>query len=86
MQAAKHCPQCGEYNLYRSRSRNFMEKIIKILVPYKTYRCHNCNWRGWMSKRKMTGERPFLHTLLFYTGIFIITLIVALLLQSVLLK
>ena len=85
LQAPMPCPQCGEYDLYRSRSRNIAEKIIKKLLPYKTYRCHNCNWRGWINKHKMGGKKFLMKTILFYAIIFIITLIVAYLLQLLIL-
>ncbi len=39
------CPNCGEF-VHRSHSRNFRESFIKKVTPYKTYRCHECGWRG----------------------------------------
>ncbi len=39
------CPNCGA-SLQRSRSRNFRETAIKKVTSYKTYRCHDCDWRG----------------------------------------
>ena len=52
------CPECGE-RLYRSHSRNFKESITKKLTSYKTYRCHNCEWRGMIAPAKANdyGER-----------------------------
>jgi uncharacterized protein with PIN domain len=41
------CDKCGGV-LYRSRSRSFVEKLIKLTTRYRTYRCHECNWRGWI--------------------------------------
>jgi|GEM_PF-2571681 len=33
----------------RSKPRGVGEKIRLKLVPvYGVYRCHNCNWRGWL--------------------------------------
>jgi hypothetical protein len=35
----------------RSKSRTFREKLRLRLVPvYGVYRCHNCNWRGWLPR------------------------------------
>ena len=46
------CPQCktvGRVN--RSKSRTFGEKVRLRLIPiYGVYRCHNCNWRGWLPR------------------------------------
>ncbi len=44
------CPSCGEYSLYRSHSRTMAEAIRKKLTSKRTYRCHKCNWRGWLPK------------------------------------
>jgi hypothetical protein len=33
----------------RSKPRGFGERLRLRLVPvYGVYRCHNCNWRGWL--------------------------------------
>lgn len=41
------CPHCGKFGtLHRSRSRNFKERMIKLFLPYKIYRCKECGWRG----------------------------------------
>ncbi len=77
MQAPYPCPQCGQYKLYRSRSRNHIETLIKVILPYKTYRCHACNWRGWISKRKASGKGSLLKSVVFYICVFIIAVIVA---------
>jgi hypothetical protein len=45
------CPGCGG-RLYRSRSRTFTEKLIKLLTRYRTYRCRQCEWRGWVEARQ----------------------------------
>lgn len=46
------CPECGE-RLYRSHSRNFQESITKKLTKYKTFRCHECDWRGMIAPAKV---------------------------------
>jgi len=44
------CPSCktiGKVN--RSKPRGVKEKIrLKLMPVYSVYRCHNCNWRGWL--------------------------------------
>jgi hypothetical protein len=43
------CPKCGETeNIERSHSRGPLEKILKKITPLRAYRCHSCNWRGWL--------------------------------------
>ena len=48
------CPQCGGTQLKRSRARG-PERLFKSLSSYKTYRCSDCKWRGWLS----TGRGPW---------------------------
>lgn len=44
------CPDCQKFGtLKRSRSRNTVEKIIKIFTPLTTFRCKECGWRGYKS-------------------------------------
>jgi predicted RNA-binding Zn-ribbon protein involved in translation (DUF1610 family) len=43
------CPECGRSaRLYRSHTRSGFERAIRKLTPYQVYRCHDCNWRGWL--------------------------------------
>ncbi|CUS77634.1 hypothetical protein JGI7_01422 [Candidatus Kryptonium thompsonii] len=57
------CPHCGKIGtLHRSRSRNFYERAVKFLLPYKIYRCSDCGWRGfryigWVEKLFGKTER-----------------------------
>jgi uncharacterized protein with PIN domain len=44
------CPNCGEQQLYRSHSRTMLEAVLKKFTSRRLYRCHNCNWRGWLRK------------------------------------
>jgi hypothetical protein len=47
--ACPHCHTTGK--VYRSLPRNLRENITRILLPvYGVYRCHNCNWRGWLPR------------------------------------
>ena len=45
--ANQFCPKCGALT-HRSRSRNFGERLIKLCTAYRTYRCGDCGWRGWL--------------------------------------
>lgn len=49
---SKHfCPNCGNH-LHRSHSRGLSAKLIKGFLRLKLYRCHECNWRGWLAAEK----------------------------------
>ena len=41
------CPSCGEFRLFKSRHRSFLELIRRKLTGKRPYRCHKCGWRGW---------------------------------------
>jgi len=44
---SKICPVCGsKENVYRSRARNRIERVINKTKLLSMYRCHECNWRG----------------------------------------
>jgi hypothetical protein len=68
------CPQCttvGKVN--RSKPRGFGEKLRLRLVPvYGVYRCHNCNWRGWLVRSTASPLR----TALFVIGYILVALCV----------
>jgi predicted RNA-binding Zn-ribbon protein involved in translation (DUF1610 family) len=83
LQAPRPCPRCGEYNLYRSHSKNILERAVKNILPLKTYRCHNCNWRGWLNKKRRQ-KKATLKSLLFYAAVAVAALIIAFLLRGVL--
>jgi hypothetical protein len=37
--------------VHRSLPRNLRENITLVLLPvYGVYRCHHCNWRGWLPR------------------------------------
>ncbi len=44
------CPGCGEYSLFRSRSKGLGEFIRKKFTNKRPYRCQKCGWRGWVIK------------------------------------
>ena len=78
------CPRCGEYRLYRSHAKNRVEALVKRFLPFKPYRCHACNWRGWISKRRLKMQQSLAQSLLFYLGVALIALVVALLMKNML--
>ncbi len=82
METARSCKKCGEYRLYRSRSKNIFEKIIKKILPLRTYRCHNCNWRGFLVKREERRNKNTGKFLAFYLLVVIIAIITAYMLRS----
>ncbi len=45
----RKCPACGRSTLFRSHSKNLAERVRKKMTSRRIYRCHNCNWRGWLS-------------------------------------
>jgi hypothetical protein len=57
---SKHlCPECGNH-LHRSHSRSLSEKLIKGFSSLKLFRCHECNWRGWLraEPKKPASQTP----------------------------
>jgi len=47
---SKACPKCGEFVLYRSRTRTIGETLKKQFTRKRPYRCHRCGWRGWLTE------------------------------------
>ncbi|MBX7156732.1 MAG: hypothetical protein K1X91_17370 [Bacteriodetes bacterium] len=55
----RRCPQCGTVGrMFRSHSRSKFEKFMHFFsgVVY-IYRCHQCNWRGYMFRAFPTQKR-----------------------------
>jgi len=49
------CPDCQTSgSLRNSRSRNFLEAVIKRVTFFKIYRCRKCGWRGYRSSLVFT--------------------------------
>jgi type II secretory ATPase GspE/PulE/Tfp pilus assembly ATPase PilB-like protein len=48
----RSCPNCNSRDgLHTSRRRNFGEKLMIVLMPLiRAYRCHGCNWRGFLGR------------------------------------
>jgi predicted RNA-binding Zn-ribbon protein involved in translation (DUF1610 family) len=41
------CPSCGSTRVFRSKTRNAVERWRRQFTTKRPYRCHACNWRGW---------------------------------------
>jgi len=57
---SRKCPRCKTLGkMYQSHSRNgferFMSNFKKLII---LYRCHQCNWRGYMFKAFKNQSRP----------------------------
>lgn len=44
------CPSCGEFALHRSHARTLYEGLRKKVTSKRIFRCHDCDWRGWVHK------------------------------------
>lgn len=71
------CPQCGGHT-HRSHTRGFGEKLVKALTSHKTYRCHECGWRGWLRTGDSTKRRHTLRTIISVLVTLLITTLLAL--------
>ncbi|MDT7924567.1 MAG: hypothetical protein RRA60_07310 [Chlorobiota bacterium] len=63
----RRCPRCKTVGrMYRSHARNVFERWMKLFSPTLVlYRCHHCNWRGYMFRRfKQQSRLAFWLTLL----------------------
>lgn len=71
------CPQCGG-RTHRSHTRGFGEKLVKALTSHKTYRCHECGWRGWLRTGDPAKRRHALRTIISVLVTLLITTLLAL--------
>ncbi|MBN2105193.1 hypothetical protein JW835_14235 [bacterium] len=58
--------------------------MIKKILPYRLYRCHQCQWRGWISNRRVKGQSAFIQLGFFYIGVMALSFLVALALWTLL--
>ena len=71
------CPSCGGINLYRSHARSAREKTVRLLLPVRFFRCHECGWRGarptirWRSAEHMVASL----LLIVFAGVFLAALV-----------
>ena len=71
------CPQCGGLT-HRSHTRGFGEKLVKALTSHKTYRCHECGWRGWLRAGDPVTRRRRLWTVISVLITLLVTTMLAL--------
>lgn len=71
------CPQCGGHT-HRSHTRGVNEKLVKALTSYKTYRCRECGWRGWLRTGDPSKRRHALRTIISVLLTLLITTLLAL--------
>jgi hypothetical protein len=71
------CPQCGALT-HRSHTRGFGEKLVKALTSHKTYRCHECGWRGWLRASDPAKRRRRMWTIISVLVTLVITTLLAL--------
>ncbi len=71
------CPRCGGVT-HRSHTRGFGEKLVKALTSHKTYRCHECGWRGWLRTGDPSKRRQTLRTIISVLLTLVITTLLAL--------
>jgi hypothetical protein len=72
------CPEC-ENPLHRSHSRSLHEKLIRTFSRFKLYRCHKCDWRGWLAPGKKKDVVPTAKKLFPLTLTFAVALLITLL-------
>jgi predicted RNA-binding Zn-ribbon protein involved in translation (DUF1610 family) len=74
------CPKCGEYHYHKSHSKNYVERLRKIVLKERSYRCHQCGYRG--MERKVNISKKFTKKhLLYYSGVFLTAILVGILCQ-----
>ena len=71
------CPRCGGLT-HRSHTRGFGEKLVKTLTSHKTYRCYECDWRGWLGNGDQTKRRNTIRTIVSVLLTLLITTLLAL--------
>ena len=76
------CPKCGAGAVHRSHSRGIRERLVKTFSPYRMYRCHQCNWRGWVKTTKEGKKTSIAKTLLIYSVVIVLALLAASLVRS----
>lgn len=75
--ADTHCPQCGS-RIHRSRTRGLSERVVKTLTPFRTYRCHDCGWRGWSGASDSLERRRAMQTVIGVLVTLLVTTLLAL--------
>ena len=74
------CPSCGKYRYHKSHTRNIYERMRRLLLRQSPYRCHECGYRGWVSK-SLLKKKTTLKEFLLYLVIFIIAVLVGMIMK-----
>lgn len=75
------CPKCGSAQYYRSRTQNLRERIRKTICHQRPYRCHSCDYRGWVfikTEAVCISRKKYA----FYLGIVVLSCLIGLILGS----
>ncbi|MCB2206146.1 hypothetical protein KQI65_15495 [bacterium] len=47
------CPKCNAEALHRSHTHTVLEEKRKHVSTKRPYRCHECDWRGWLEESQL---------------------------------
>ncbi len=73
----RSCPSCKALStLRRSHSRNVKEKLVNHFTIYKTYRCKQCGWRGYL--KTLTINSSSLKVFALYIVILVLSALITL--------
>ncbi len=75
------CPQCGSSRIRKSHSKNFRERLKKLLRQ-RAYRCHDCNWRGILKSkssrfRLVRKDKKLAGTMLLILTVIVVAIIIS---------
>ena len=77
------CPNCGQHDYHKSHIKNIVERIRKYILHQRPYRCHDCNYRGWVlvkvERVKLSTRKAIL-----YISVLLISIILGLIAGSTL--
>jgi len=76
------CPKCGQYDFHRSRPRTIWELIKRNILQLKIYRCHNCDYREWVTIKEI-NPKVYKKGVFFYFYILAISIIIGLIIGVV---
>ena len=77
------CPKCENAEYYQSRMKSAFEKARRAILKKRPYRCHSCNYRGWVKIRPIKQDNNG-RNLGFYSVIIIIAIIVGVIIGNML--
>jgi predicted nucleic-acid-binding Zn-ribbon protein len=78
------CPRCGEFRFHKSHAKTYFNKLKKLIIRKRPYRCHQCGYKTWV-KSSILKSKTTIRDLLVYLAVFIIAVIMSLFLKKYLL-